>query len=84
MSPQRRASSRTRAASSATRALAPLPVLGEVGVASPCNADGAKMTGDDRTRYCRKCCQNVYNLSEMSREQAEALIMAKHGQLCVR
>ena len=63
---------------------AKLPVLPNIRVASPCSADWAAMTGDDRVRACADCNKNVYNLSEMTREEAEALIVAKEGRLCVR
>ena len=42
------------------------------------------MYGDDRKRFCGDCKLNVYNLSGMSREEAEALIMNAEGRLCVR
>ncbi|HEY5948391.1 MAG TPA: hypothetical protein VIV40_23000, partial [Kofleriaceae bacterium] len=61
-----------------------LPVLPNIRVATPCHADWAKMTGDDRVRACADCNKNVYNLSEMTRDEAEALIVAKEGRLCVR
>jgi hypothetical protein len=61
-----------------------LPVLPNIRVATPCTADWAKMTGDDRTRACGACNKNVYNLSGMTRDEAEALIVEKAGQLCVR
>jgi hypothetical protein len=66
------------------RARAKLPVLDNIRVASPCRADWAKMTGDDRVRACGECKQNVYNLSELTREEAEALIVEHAGRLCVR
>ncbi len=43
-------------------------------VASPCSASWDEMAGDDRVRFCRQCKLNVYNLSEMSREEAERFI----------
>ena len=61
-----------------------LPVLPNIRVASPCSADWAKMTGDARVRACADCNKNVYNISEMTRDEAEALILAKEGRLCVR
>lgn len=61
-----------------------LPVLGEVKVASPCNADWNLMTGDEQSRFCDKCSKNVYNLSAMTTEQAEKLIREKERDLCVR
>jgi hypothetical protein len=66
------------------RAKARLPVLDNLRVASPCTADWAQMTGDDRVRACASCQKNVYNLSELTRDEAEALILEKHGDLCGR
>ncbi|HSD89243.1 MAG TPA: hypothetical protein VLB44_17060 [Kofleriaceae bacterium] len=60
------------------------PILPNIKVASPCNADWNQMTGDERTRMCGSCNKNVYNLSSMTREEAEALILEKEGKLCVR
>jgi hypothetical protein len=50
----------------------------------PCQASWDGMRGDDRVRFCSKCRQRVYNLSEMTRKAAAALVAAKEGQLCVR
>src|SRR6185369_1103336 len=61
-----------------------LPVLPNIRVASPCTADWNQMTGDERVRHCGSCNKNVYNLSNMTRDEAEALIVAKEGRLCVR
>ena len=58
--------------------------LTNVRIASPCSADWEQMYGDDRKRFCGDCKLNVYNLSGMSREEAEALIMNAEGRLCVR
>jgi hypothetical protein len=66
------------------RARLKLPVLDNLRVASPCSADWAQMTGDDRARHCAACDKNVYNVTGMAREEAEALILAKEGRLCVR
>jgi hypothetical protein len=61
-----------------------LPVLPNINIASPCTADWNKMTGDERVRACADCNKNVYNLSDMTRDEAEALIIEKEGKLCVR
>ena len=66
------------------RARAKLPILDNLRVATPCRADWAQMTGDDRTRHCNQCDKQVFNLSEMTRVEAEALVLAKHGDLCAR
>lgn len=40
------------------------------------------MEGDDRVRYCSRCSLNVYNLSEMTRAEAEVLVQNHEGRLC--
>jgi hypothetical protein len=42
------------------------------------------MVGTGCVRLCTVCGQNVYNLSAMSRAEAEALIRQKEGRPCVR
>jgi hypothetical protein len=56
----------------------------DVRVASPCKADWDKMTGDERVRFCHACKLNVYNISEMTTDEAEKLIIEKEGRLCIR
>ena len=58
--------------------------LSRVKVAAPCKAEWEKMIGSARVRFCGQCNLNVYNLSEMTRTQAESLIAANEGRLCVR
>ena len=58
--------------------------LDVINVASPCPAPWESMTGDDRVRFCDQCNMNVYNLSEMSRQEAESLVQEHEGRLCVR
>jgi len=58
--------------------------LDDVRVASPCKADWNDMYGDERRRFCGDCKLNVYNLSGMSREEAERLVTNSEGRLCVR
>jgi len=70
------------------KAKAKLPVLPNIRVASPCTADWNAMTPADadseRVRHCGSCNKNVYNLSQMTRDEAEALILAQEGRLCIR
>jgi hypothetical protein len=61
-----------------------LPVLDNIRVASPCSMAWDQMVGDDRTRHCGDCDKSVYNLSSLTRDEAEALIVEKAGKLCVR
>ena len=58
--------------------------LEHVRVAAPRSADWNRMRGDNRVRFCDRCNLNVYNLSEMSQRDAEALIRRTEGRLCVR
>lgn len=61
------------------------PLLAQVRVASPCPAKWEKMYGNDQVRHCTDCRKNVYNLSAMTREDAEALLVANgSGDMCVR
>jgi hypothetical protein len=58
--------------------------LSNVRVAAPCNADWEQMFGNERARFCGQCNLNVYNLSSMTRSEAEHLIASNEGRLCVR
>jgi hypothetical protein len=55
-----------------------------VRVAAPCPADWEKMVGDERVRYCGECSLHVYNLSGMTKREAEGLVANAEGRLCVR
>lgn len=61
-----------------------LPLLENVAIAAPCTASWDAMVGDDRVRFCGQCEKNVYNLSAMPRDEAEALLAAREGKMCVR
>jgi hypothetical protein len=61
-----------------------LNILDNVQIASPCSADWEQMQGDERKRFCGSCTKNVYNLSGMTRRDAEALLIASEGKICVR
>ncbi len=58
--------------------------LKNISVASPCSQDWNAMIGGERKRYCGDCKLNVYNLSGMSRTEAENLLSNSEGRLCVR
>lgn len=59
--------------------------LDNIRVASPCPANWDEMNGNDRVRFCGECQLSVYNLSGMTRMEAEHLISnAEGGRLCVR
>lgn len=55
----------------------PLPTLDaldSVCIPVPCEMPWSDMHGDDRTRHCDQCKQNVHDVSELSRSEALALI----------
>lgn len=53
-------------------------------IASPCPASWADMAGNDAVRFCNLCQLNVYNLSGLTRLEAETLFQAKEGKMCIR
>jgi hypothetical protein len=58
--------------------------LDRVKVAAPCPANWEEMAGSEQVRFCSQCSLNVYNLSGMSKREAESLIANTEGRLCVR
>src|SRR5882762_5691749 len=58
--------------------------LDNVRVAAPCNADWEQMIVNERARFCGQCNLNVYNLSSMTKSEAESFIARNEGRLCVR
>ena len=58
--------------------------LGRVRVAAPCEEAWGEMRGDERVRFCQRCSLNVYNLSAMTRREAERVVLGAEGRLCVR
>jgi hypothetical protein len=53
-------------------------------IATPCPISWEQMTGDTRIRFCDHCQLHVYNISELSRIEAESLIASTEGRLCAR
>jgi hypothetical protein len=53
-------------------------------VSSPCPMSWDAMAGDDRVRYCGKCRLSVYNLTRMSPEEVEQVVLSTGGRLCGR
>jgi hypothetical protein len=53
-------------------------------VAAPCSADWNGMVGNDRVRFCSQCSLYVYNLSGMSKRDAETIVQQAEGRLCAR
>lgn len=53
--------------------------LDDVKIASPCHVEWEDMTGDDRKRFCGSCQLDVHNISDMSRQEAEAMLEEAAG-----
>ncbi len=79
----RQEEARVAAEVGSARARRTLPLLDRVSVASPCPARWEEMTGTDQARFCGECKKNVYNLSAMTRDQAEAFLSQAESP-CVR
>ena len=58
--------------------------LEAITIASPCQASWDAMQGDAKVRFCSLCQLNVYNLSGMTRAEADGLIQRTEGKICVR
>lgn len=58
--------------------------LNKIKIASPCGANWNEMRGDNRRRYCTECRLNVYNLSDMSRTDAENFLINSEDRVCLR
>lgn len=51
-------------------------------IATPCPVSWDTMKGDDRKRFCDMCSLNVYNISEMTRAEAENFLANSEGRIC--
>lgn len=60
------------------------PSLDRLRIATPCPIKWEQMTGDDRVRFCGHCQLNVYNISALTKGEAQALLVATEGRLCAR
>ena len=58
--------------------------LDNIKIASPCGANWNEMHGNERKRHCAECKLNVYNLSDMTRTQAENFLINSEGRVCLR
>ncbi len=58
--------------------------LEEITFATPCTVAWETMTGDDRLRLCAQCNKSVYNLSAMTRKDAEDFLDKTNGSACVQ
>ena len=61
-----------------------LPLLEGIRIAAPCTQDWDAMDGNGRVRHCGQCDKQVFNLSGMTRADAEVLVRERAGTMCVR
>jgi hypothetical protein len=47
-------------------------MLDQIKIASPCSATWEQMVGNDRVRFCAECKKKVFNLSAMTRRDADS------------
>lgn len=53
-------------------------------IASPCSVRWEEMTGSESIRYCGSCRLKVYNISALTRIEAETVLSHAEGRTCVR
>ena len=61
-----------------------LAALDHIAVAAPCPVSWDAMDGNEQVRFCERCQQNVYNLSEMTAAQAAGVVEASQDRLCIQ
>lgn len=61
-----------------------LPLLDRVRIPAPCPVPWDTMIGDDKVRFCTRCSKSVFNLSAMTRAEAEQILQASGGDLCAQ
>ena len=57
--------------------------INKIMIASPCSIGWENMEGDERVRFCNACQLNVYNTSQMNKNEVEAL-MSNGKSNCLR
>jgi hypothetical protein len=62
---------------------APDALLDNLYIASPCTVPWSSMQGDDRTRLCGGCTRNVYNISDMTKQEAEEFLRCNGTTHCM-
>jgi hypothetical protein len=61
-----------------------MSLLDDVMIAAPCNLAWDEMPGDERVRHCRHCNKNVYNISSMTKLEAEQFLQKNGTSECLR
>jgi hypothetical protein len=52
-------------------------------IPQPCDQDVSKMPGDEKRKFCSVCDKHVYNISALTKPQAEQLMRRPGGPPCV-
>jgi hypothetical protein len=58
--------------------------LDQLQVVSPCSTGWDRMSGDEKKRFCSECNKFVYDFSQMTRRQVEAIVSIHRGRMCAR
>lgn len=58
--------------------------LNKIRIAAPCGAVWDQMFGNERKRFCSECHLNVYNISDMTKVEAESFLLNSEGRVCLR
>lgn len=61
-----------------------LDQLDDLHIAAPCHVRWEDMTGDDRVRHCADCDLDVYDFSEMTRDEIVEFIETSDGRVCAQ
>lgn len=58
-------------------------MLDSLVIASPCSVPWDAMQGDDRKRLCCGCSKNVFNISDMSKKEAQSFLLENGTTQCM-
>jgi hypothetical protein len=58
--------------------------LDQLKIVSPCSTNWDRMSGDEKKRFCSECDKFVYDFSQMTRRQVEAIVSIHRGRMCAR
>lgn len=62
----------------------PESILDNLYLAAPCPMTWESMEGDDKIRHCGGCAKNVYNISAMTKKEAEEFLNINGDSACLR